>query len=166
MNVPKMATIGGIQIGYSTQEEIEQSWGAGLTVVGGHPNSGRRWRVRDTDWIIATDGFLYSDRGLVIDALQMESQPAEESSTNVPFAKPDKSSFAWLGDISRGMTKPEVIAALNQHSLKFKSQANVLILDEAGFSSITSEANANLHHWRATLNFKDGKLNSLNLSAG
>src|SRR5437868_2705852 len=66
-STPRIAEIGGVRIGYSTQEELEQAWGEGLTTVGGHPNSGRRWRVRGTDWVIATDGFDYSDRGLVID---------------------------------------------------------------------------------------------------
>ena len=165
LSIPRIAEIGGVQIGYSTQEELERRWGEGLTVVGGHPNSGRRWRVRDTDWVVATDGFLYSDHGLVIDGLQIESQPAGQFSTNAPFAKLDKKAFEWLGEISRGMTRLEVITLLNRQMLKFKEQDETLFVDADGFSAITSEANANLRYWQARLVFAEGKLTRLELEA-
>lgn len=163
--IPQIANIGGVQMGYSTQEELAQHWGEGLTVTGGHPNSGRRWRVRHTDWIIATDGFYYSKRGLVIDELEIAPRSAKEAGTNAPFAKLDKKALAWLDAISRGMTKPQVIAALNRHSLKFKSQSDVLVLEAEGFSPITSELNGDFHRWQAMLVFDANKLSRLQLSA-
>ena len=95
ISTPSSPQIAGIQIGYSTQDDLEHSWGEGLTVTGGHPNSGRRWRIRNTDRSLATDGFLYSDRGLVIDSLQIDSQQTDPLSINAPIAKLDKDAFAW-----------------------------------------------------------------------
>jgi hypothetical protein len=165
-SIPPIAEIGGVQIGYATQEDLARAWGEGLTVTGGHPNSGRLWRVRDTDWIVATDGFTYSDRGLVIDALQLEPQRATPLSINAPIAKLDQKGFAWLGEISQGMTRLEVIASLNRHTLKFKEDGAALIVDADGFSEITSEANANIRHWRVTLFFEEGKMSGLRINAG
>ena len=163
---PRIAEIAGVQIGYSTEKDLERSWGEGLTITGGHPNSGRLWRVRDTDWVIATDGFLYSDRGLVIDALQIESQQDELNSKTAPFAKLDKKAFAWLGEISPGMTKLQVITTLNKQTLKFKEEGEDLLVEADGFSKITSQANANIRRWQARLLFKAGKLSILYLNAG
>src|SRR5689334_624376 len=68
-SIPKIASIGKIQIGYSTQEDLAKLWGEGKTITGSHPNSGRLWRVKGTSWVLYTDGFDYSKRGLVVDGL-------------------------------------------------------------------------------------------------
>jgi hypothetical protein len=165
-STPRIAEIGGIKIGYSTQEELQRSWGEGLTVVGGHPNSGRRWRVRDTDWIIATDGFLYSNRGLVIDGLQIVSgETGDPDFLNAPYARLDKKAFGWLGEISCGMTRDEVIGVLQRRGVPFKDHGEVLSVNADGFSEITSEENASFDQWEARLYFKDGKLSCLKLDA-
>jgi len=166
-STPRIAQIGGVHIGYSTQEELESAWGEGLTTVGSHPNSGRRWRVRGTNWIIATDGFLYSDRGLVIDALTLGPIEAESPSEDAeaPFATLNKKAFAWLGEISQGMTKTEVIAVLHRQAITFKEEGEILWVNADGFSAITSEPSADFHHWGASLQFKDGKLSCLQLAA-
>src|SRR5664279_1322116 len=58
-SIPKIACIGKVQIGYSTQEDLARKWGEGKTVIGGHSNSGRVWRVKGSPWRISTDGFDY-----------------------------------------------------------------------------------------------------------
>jgi len=134
----------------------------------------RHWRapkqrssvaVRDTDWVIATDGFMYSDRGLVMDSMEIALQPASTANTNVPFAKLDSRAFGWLGEISCGMTRTDVLAVLRRHSLKFQSQTNEVVLEAGGFSPITSGANADLRHWPAWLGLKNHKLSDLQLDA-
>ena len=50
-SIPAIARIGKIQIGYSTQEDLARHWGEGKTIIGGHANSGRLWRVKGTPWI-------------------------------------------------------------------------------------------------------------------
>ncbi len=164
-SVPRIAGIGGVSVGYSTQDEFERAWGEGLTVVGGHPNSGRRWRVRGTDWLIATDGFEYSDRGLVVDALNLDSQKTDPNFPDAPYAKLDKKAFAWLGEISCGMTRVEVIAALNRQGVGFKEDGEDLYMEADGFSEITSQANASFEHWGARLVFKEGTLRCLQIAS-
>ena len=44
-SIPQIASIAKIQVGYSTQEDLAMRWGEGRTITGGHPNSGRVWRV-------------------------------------------------------------------------------------------------------------------------
>src|SRR4029077_19148844 len=59
-SIPEIARIGKAQIGYSTQADLAALWGEGKTIIGGHPNSGRLWRVKGTCWLLDTDGFEYS----------------------------------------------------------------------------------------------------------
>ena len=54
-SIPSIAGIAKIKIGYSTQQEIDAQWGEGKTIIGGHPNSGRLWRVKGTPWVIHTE---------------------------------------------------------------------------------------------------------------
>ena len=55
--IPPIAEIGGIRIGYSTSDETDRRFGPGLETIGGHPNSGRIWRVKGTPWTLQTDAF-------------------------------------------------------------------------------------------------------------
>lgn len=79
-SIPKIARLGKIQVGYSTQAELARHWGEGKTIIGGHANSGRLWRVKGTPWIVDTDAFEYSRRGLVVDGVTIYESPRQFSS--------------------------------------------------------------------------------------
>ena len=49
--IPAIANLAGVAIGYSTQEDVARQWGEGKVITGGHPNSGRVWRINGTDWV-------------------------------------------------------------------------------------------------------------------
>ena len=101
-SIPAIAGIAKIKIGYSIQQDIDAQWGEGKTIIGGHPNSGRLWRVKGTPWVIHTDGFEYSKRGLVIDSVEIyeERKPGK----GVPYARLAVRDLAWLGEVSLGMS--------------------------------------------------------------
>ena len=161
-SIPKIARIGKIQIGYSTQEDLTKHWGEGKTVTGGHPNSGRLWRVKGTSWTIATDGFEYSKRGLLVDSFEIyeDQNPAKD----VPVALLAKRDFTWLGDITPGMSRDEVMRVLKSESLSVsptKEEGDKI--GAKGFHALLN--NIELKTWTASLSFTNGVLCRLTLTA-
>ena len=161
-SIPKIARIGKVRIGYSTQEALAKQWGEGKTITGGHPNSGRIWRVKGTRWILSTDGFEYSERGLVMDNLSFCENPKLPG--DVPFARLSKNDFCWLGEISPGMTKDEVMQILKRKSLPILTTQEGCEIRAQGFYALSS-INSPLRKWRATLRFANGSLSALHLDA-
>jgi hypothetical protein len=162
ISIPEIAKIGKVQIGYSTQEELARKWGNGKTIIGGHPNSGRVWRIAGTDWRLQTDGFEYSERGLVVDEISLfsDSGPAGD----IPAARLSKKDFFWLGEISLGMSKTELLTVLKQRSLSNTLTADGFEIHAEGFSPLTS-VNTPFRKWTATLTFSHDILVRLDLSA-
>jgi hypothetical protein len=161
-SIPQIANIAGVQIGYSTQQDLETQWGAGKTVIGGHPNSGRIWRVPGANWIIQTDGFEYSTRGLVIDEFSLSAMPGPPR--GFPQTKLAKRGFLWLGAIQLGMKKASVLKILQRKQLPFNSKAENIEISQKGCSPLTTEKP--WRSWTATLVFKNDLLTALILNAG
>jgi hypothetical protein len=159
-SIPRIARIGKVQIGYSTQEDLARKWGEGKTVIGGHPNSGRVWRVKGSPWRISTDGFDYSERGLVVDQLSLNAYP--DQLRDVPYAKLSKKDFVWLGEISLGMSKKKVMQILKRNSLPVTPTKQGCEINLRGFSPVTSIITP-FRNWKATLTFTNDLLISLNL---
>jgi hypothetical protein len=156
-----IASIGRIQIGYSTQEDLERCWGQGKTIVGGHPHSGRVWRVNGTQWMLSTDGFEYSQRGRVVDSLSLceDYKPNED----VPFARVKAADLASLGEISLGMSEAKVMAVLERRGLRVK-QTNV------GFETLAKGHHDLVNYgsfqtWTVRCGFTNGTLNTLQIDA-
>ena len=51
-SIPRIACLGKVRVGWSTQADLAQRWGEGKEITGGHPNSGRLWRVKGTPWVL------------------------------------------------------------------------------------------------------------------
>jgi hypothetical protein len=159
-SIPKIARIGKVQIGYSTQEDLAKEWVEGKTVVGGHSNSGRVWRIKGSRWRVSTDGFDYSERGLVVDQLSLSAK--SNLPKDVPYKKLYKKDFAWLGGISPGMSKKKVMQILKGKSLACTPTKEGCEINARGFSPLTSIITP-FRNWKATLTFADGVLTDLTL---
>ena len=162
-SIPKIARIAKIQIGYSTQEDLAKHWGEGKTVTGGHPNSGRLWRVKGTPWVLHTDGFEYSKRGLVVDGLEVYEDP--KAGADAPYAKLAKSDFAWCGGIWPGMSQEKVMQILKQKSLPITLTKDGCETSGSGFYALESSIYP-LKTWSASLVFTNRSLSRLTLDAG
>lgn len=167
-SIPKIARIGKVQIGYSTQDDLAKHWGEGKTVIGGHPNSGRLWRVKGTPWVLETDGFDYSKRGLVVDGLTLYADarliPGLPLPDDVPDTRLAKKDFAWGGEIVPGMAEEKVRQILKRKSLPLTPTKDGCATTAMGFSALTS-IGIPLRVWTASFVFTNGSLSRLNLGA-
>ena len=166
--IPKIARIGKIQIGYATQDDLAQRWGEGKTIIGGHANSGRLWRVKGTAWVLRTDGFEYSKRGLVVDGLTLYADPKSFGSPGlldaVPATRRGKSNFAWGGEIGPGMAREKVLQILKHKSLPLTPTKDGCETTARGFYALTSSLEP-LRVWTTRFYFTNGVLSQLTLDA-
>ena len=158
--IPRIARFAQVRIGFSTQADLTKRWGEGLAVTGGHPNSGRVWRVRDTPWEMHTDAFEYSERGLVVDALRLEADTTWGRSA--PIAQLYKEDFTWLGGVSLGASEDKVRKILRRQSLPVIQKQHGLEVQAAGFHALKSGA---FRNWTAAFEFEQGRLIRLTLQA-
>ena len=160
-SIPAIAGIAKIKIGYSTQQEIDAQWGEGKTIIGGHPNSGRLWRVKGTPWVIHTDGFEYSKRGLVVDSLELyeERKPGK----GLPYARLTASDLAWLGEVSPGMSKDKVIEVLKRKGLPVIQTGQGYETRATGFHALQNKEQ--FRTWTVRCDFKKGFLSRLAIEA-
>ena len=172
VSIPPIASLAKIQIGFSSEDDLEKTWGNGLTTVGSHPNSGEEWRVPGTHWLIFIDGFYYSKRGLVVDTLSISEVPdisadpdAAESWRHAPDARLGKQAFAWMGDITLGMPRDKVMEALKKHSLTFTQADGGIEVQARGFSPVTSERGSDFREWVVKLKFEHDQLSELIMNA-
>jgi hypothetical protein len=167
-SIPKIARIGKVRIGYSTQEDLAKAWGEGKTVVGGHPNSGRLWRVKGTPWILETDGFDYSKRGLVVDDFTLYADarliPSLSWPGDVPETRLAKKDFAWGGEIAPGMAEEKVRQILKRKALPVTPTKDGCATKALGFYPLTSIKDP-LRVWTASFVFTNGRLSRLDLGA-
>jgi hypothetical protein len=158
--IPRIAKLAGVQIGYSTQEDLARRWGEGKTVIGGHSNSGRIWRVKGTTWAIRTDGFEYSKRGLVIDGLQLLEE--DQQGRDAPYARLGRKNFAWLGGVTLGTSRSQVKVLLKRRSLSATDTDRGLEIRAAGFYPLMG---AQFKTWTVRLQFTRDRLARLTIDA-
>ncbi|MEO7300047.1 MAG: SBBP repeat-containing protein [Verrucomicrobiota bacterium] len=158
--IPGIATIAKIKIGYSTQEDLAKRWGKGQEMTGSHPNSGRLWRVEGTSWFLFTDGFNYSERGLVIDTFTIDFNSRHQK--KVPPALLKAKDFAWLGEVTLGLPKDKVLEILKRNSLNTTPTKNGFEAHATGFFAASE---VDYKTWNVNFNFTDGALSQLNISA-
>ena len=128
-----------------------------------HPNSGRVWRIKGTPWRISTDGFDYSERGLVVHQFSLDAYP--DLPRDVPYAKLSRKDFVWLGEISPGMSKKKVMQILKNKSLPFTPTKEGCEIKARGYSPLTSILTP-FRDWKATLTFANSVLIALTLDVG
>jgi hypothetical protein len=160
-STPALAGIAKIKVGYSTQQDLGIHWGEGKPVIGGHPNSGRLWRIKGTPWVLHTDGFEYSKRGLVVDTLEVYEAP--EPDKGVPYAHATASDFAWLGEIALGMSTAKVAEVLKRRGLPATQTDRGCETRATGFHGL--ENNVQLRTWTVKFDFKRGLLSRLAIDA-
>ncbi len=168
-SIPKIAGIAKVQIGYSTQADLAARWGEGKVVTGGHPNSGRLWRVKGTTWVLQTDGFDYTQRGLVVDSFALYEDPKlffqPEMLADVPETRLTKKDFVWFGEILPGMSQDKVMQILKRKSLPVALTPNGCETEAKGFCALTSLPLYPFQSWRAGFIFTNGILSRLTIDA-
>jgi hypothetical protein len=116
-----------------------------------------------TGWVVKTDGFEYSQRGLVLDQLSLSA--SADLASDTPSTKLSKRAFVWLGEIALGMSKKKVLEVLKGRGVSITLTKDGCEISVRGFSALTS-ISAPLRNWKATLTFSDDLLTRLDLSAG
>lgn len=159
-DIPEISRIAGVRIGYSTQEDLARRWGEGMVVTGGHPNSGRVWRVKGTSWVVRTDGFEYSQRGLVVDGLELLNESPHDR--RAPFARLTKDDFAWLGGVTPGLSRSEVEMFLKNKSLVSTNTDYELTVPAKGHYALV---NSTLGNWTVRFDFTTNRLSRLVIDA-
>lgn len=159
-SIPQIASIARIRVGYSTQEDLAMQWGEGQTITGGHPNSGRVWRVPGTQWVVHTDGFEYSARGLVVDSLTLDEDL--DLGRGAPYARRTRNDFFWLGKISLGMSREKVLDVLQSNSLPVAQTERGFELRARGLHALVG---AKLTTWSVACEFSHELLIRLTLNA-
>ena len=160
--IPAIADVAGVRIGFSSQQELEAKWGKGKVVTGGHPNSGRLWKLKGTSWIVQTDGFEYSERGLVIDSLVLREETKRDK--NIPKARLRGTEFRWMSEISLGASRTQVADFLRKQRLPAKEADSVIETWAGGLSSLENQQA--FKKWRVRLEFKAERLSRLSIEAG
>jgi hypothetical protein len=168
-SIPAIAGLAGVKIGYSSQDDLARQWGEGKTIVGGHPNSGRVWRIKGTDWVLKTDGFDYSHRGLVVDGLLLSVASATDdfylqASVDAPTARLPKEKFAWMGSVQLGMSRSAVEQFLKSKSLVGTGTNQDLVVQVPGHNALSDHPGA-YETWVVILTFETNVLTKLNIYA-
>jgi hypothetical protein len=162
-SIPKIANIAGIQIGYSSMDELEGHLGKGQVAVGGHPNGARLWRVKGTAWVIYADAFCYSDRGAVVDEfdIKVDANPGDQ----VPAARLSRDQLAWAGGISLGMDEEHLLKVLRQNSWTPVKVDGGWRVEAQGHSPLTSDPLDPFNHWEVRFTMKGKVLTGISLDA-
>jgi hypothetical protein len=150
--IPNIATVAGIQVGFSSMDELERQLGKGKVSIGGHPNGARLWRVKGTPWVIDADAFDYSERGAVVDSFGIGIDPTPAA--DLPYARRDKNDLAWLGKISLGMDEASLLQILKQSSAPTKI-ADGWQIKARGYSPLTSIPLNPFQEWTVQFRIKD-----------
>lgn len=160
-SIPIIAGVAKIQIGSSTQDDLKAQWGEGKTIVGGHPNSGRLWRMKGTRWLLHTDAFEYSKGGLVVDRLEIREDDGTEK--DVPYARLSAKDFAWLDKISLGATRDKVTEVLKTKGLPVTPTDTGCETRATGFQALAVPEHFGI--WSVRFDFKNGLLSRLTIDA-
>jgi len=159
-SIPPIASFGNVRIGYSTQEDLARVWGEGEVITGGHPNSGRVWRVEGSSWRVKTDGFEYSERGLVVDSLELLRD--DRLGRNAPWARLSVQDFGWLRPVTPGMSRSAVEEFLRRTSLACTRTAKGLEVSVKGYHALQG---VSLGTWTAEFDFTEDVLSGVAITA-
>ena len=161
-SIPKIANIAGIKVGYSSMEELEARLGKGKVAVGGHSDGARLWRVKGTSWVIYADAFESSERGMVLDSLNIALDTKRRR--GVPYARLTKNDLTWLGKISLGMDEDKLLEIMQQNSCAPTKVADGWLVKAKGCSPFTSWPSY-FQEWTARFGIKGKSLVAMGLDA-
>src|ERR1043165_9145057 len=115
LSIPDISPIYRIKVVYTTMPELEKFLGPGKTIIGGHPNGARLWRVKGTSWTVYADAFEWSKRGMVVDSFSIYEDVAPEP--DIPFARISPKRLRWLHEIHPGTKQEQLKQALKLKAL-------------------------------------------------
>ncbi len=141
--------------------------GNGLPEIGGHAHGGRLWQSSAAGCDIYADAFYYNDHkgrayGRVLDSLSIT--PSSHN-PEIPAARLPRKQALFMGVVSLGMTKAEVLHALKSKLPPPKARGSGLIWDVTGFVPVNRGNNVATHSWRAELHFEGNKLQEIRIDA-
>ena len=148
-------------------ESLERQIGQGLPQLGGHAHGARLWQSRAGDCDIWADAFHYNDRdgrayGRVLDFLSIT--PCSHD-PKIPVAKLSGKQTLFMGVVSLGMTKAEVLRVLKSKLPPPKAQENALVWEATGFVRVSHLNNVVTKSWRVELRFEREKLQEIRIEA-
>jgi len=174
-SIPPIAKLCGIQVGYDTMERLEAILGAGLPQLGGHPLGARLWRAPALGIAVWADGFYYNDKdGRVADHLWIgQWGPASPDDIRIPIAHLLPAQARFLGAVTLGMTRRQVVAALGSRLPPpriSRTQPPFAPGDDwtwtsPGFFRFNALNHNVVRSWTATLTFRRGKLDVIDIDA-
>jgi hypothetical protein len=175
-SIPRIANIAGIKVGYSSMAELERRLGKGRVTIGGHSNGARVWRVKETSWVIYADAFEYSERGAVVDRLQItaDGNPDEylpditvdpSPGRRVPYARLTQRELAWAGGISLGIDEDKLLKLLKHKSWTPVKLPDGWRIEARGQSRLTSDLLYPYQQWWVTFTIKGNSLVAISLDA-
>jgi hypothetical protein len=160
-SIPVVAGIAGVKVGDSTREELEARLGPGKPITGGHPQGARLWRVKGTDWVIHADAFEYSNRGIVVDSLEIYQNP--KPGRGIPCVRTGRKNLTWMGEVSLGMTEENTLKTLQRRAVPLTKTERGWTTKACGFCA--AHNNVNFTKWEATLEFQNHVLNHISVTA-
>jgi hypothetical protein len=145
--IPRLAELAGVRAGFDTVEGMEQKFGPGKPMAGGHPHGARSWQSKQTGCYLWADGFYYDNYNRrVIDSISISSPPKDDRLTPSKDRDPQidlpSSSVRFMGSVTLGMSRAEVLRSL---SGKLHSP----------------QRNYKISNWTATLHFEQDRLDRI-----
>ena len=165
--VPALAELAGVRDGFDTVEGMEQKFGPGKPMIGGHPHGARSWQSKQTGCYLWADGFYYDDHDRrVIDSLSISSPPKDDRSTPLKDRDPQidlpASSVRFMGSVTLGMSRAEVLRFLRVKLPSPQRKANELVWKALGSYTFS---HYKVSSWTATLHFEQDRLDDISISA-
>lgn len=168
VDIPSIARVLKLAVGYSTVEDFERKLGPATHSVGGHPGGRRTWRDAVNHLTISLDGFDYTDKGRVVD--DIEIQRCTDDSIKVKRIQGRKSLKDYAiygGAVEFGMSREAALKAIRAKGWSYKEDSGRILLTAKGnvdFRGHSSSADLRSTHWRSQLAFEKGKLASVLLA--
>ena len=116
--------------------------------------------MRDTPWVLRTDGFEYSKRGLVVDGCEISE--AASPPPDAPYASLDAKRFAGLSQITPGLSRAQLLEILKRERLPALPTERGFEVHADGFHHLMG---LDLKVWTVAFEFDQDKLRRLTLNA-
>ncbi len=156
---PRLAKVLGLVIGQSTMGELERRFGPGKIITGGHPQSARLWRSKQTGWGVRADGFEFGKDGTyLLEEITINRDLPTDWKNGIPEIDLSRNRFVLLQSVKLGDSKLRVTQALKDANIRIRTIKS---------DSVVAEESTSLHSvhnvWCANFEFKSNRLNAISL---
>ncbi len=160
-SIPEFAQICGVRVGRDTMEHLENILGHGLPQIGGHAHGARFWRVPHAGCDVHADGFFYTERSRrVIDEISIYPLSRD---ARIPVASFPRKQARFLGVVSLGMTREQVLRTLKSTLPVPEADDDTLTWKSAGFFRVSRSNGVINREWKAILHFESGVLSEIQI---